>query len=269
MIATAAGGLKIRSCRAYWRSISEPPRFAPRFIAQPAARPSGNADPLQLADRQRRQRRGGSFGDRAHGGAGDRRRARRGENAGRCRGDGCHLAQPGRHRWAGTARHLGSPVERHAQRGPGPAAARASRRTRHPRAHGMPAPPDLLAGPLPVVRRTRPRTFRRVRRWMSLPAFLQRRWVGRDAESVSQASGTGMFLHDGSAWGWDPELCAACDVTPEQLGPIVDLDDQTRSRPPRSRGAGRSCAARGGFRPRPTARSTMSERAAPPEGGPR
>ncbi len=70
------------------------------------------------------------------------------------------------------------------------------------------------------------RTFRRVRRWMSLPAFLQRRWVGRDAESVSQASGTGMFLHDGTAWGWDPELCAACHVTPEQLGPIVDLDDQ-------------------------------------------
>jgi len=70
------------------------------------------------------------------------------------------------------------------------------------------------------------RTFRRVRRWMSLPAFLQRRWLGRDAESVSQASGTGMFLHDGSGWGWDSELCAACDVTPDQLGAIVDLDDQ-------------------------------------------
>ena len=62
---------------------------------------------------------------------------------------------------------------------------------------------------------------------MSLPTYLQRRWLGRDAESVSQASGTGMFLHDGSAWGWDPELCAACDVTPEQLGAIVDLDDQS------------------------------------------
>lgn len=71
-----------------------------------------------------------------------------------------------------------------------------------------------------------PRAFRRVSRWMSLPAFLQRRWLGRDAESVSQASGTGMFLHHGATWGWDPELCAACHVTPEQLGPIVDLDDQ-------------------------------------------
>jgi gluconokinase len=67
------------------------------------------------------------------------------------------------------------------------------------------------------------RTFRRVRRWMSFPAYLQRRWLGRDAESVSQASGTGMFLHDCSTW--DPELCAACDVTPDQLGAIVDLDD--------------------------------------------
>lgn len=74
-----------------------------------------------------------------------------------------------------------------------------------------------------------PQTFRRVRRWMSFPAYLQRRWIGRDAESVSQASGTGMFLHGGTTgtWGWDPELCGVCEVTPEQLGPIVDLDDHT------------------------------------------
>lgn len=67
------------------------------------------------------------------------------------------------------------------------------------------------------------KTFRRARRWMSFPTYLQRRWLGRDAESVSQASGTGMFLHDASAW--DPELCAACEVTPDQLGAFVDLDD--------------------------------------------
>src|SRR5688500_10843311 len=69
------------------------------------------------------------------------------------------------------------------------------------------------------------RTFRRVRRWMSVPAYLQRRWLGLDAESLSQASGTGMFVHGGSTWGWDPELCAACGVSPDQLGAIVDLDD--------------------------------------------
>lgn len=68
-----------------------------------------------------------------------------------------------------------------------------------------------------------PKTFRRARRWMSFPTYLQRRWLGRDAESLSQASGTGMFRHDGLTW--DPELCAACGVTPDQLGAIVDLDD--------------------------------------------
>ena len=68
-----------------------------------------------------------------------------------------------------------------------------------------------------------PKTFRRAHRWMSLPTYLQRRWLGRDAESLSHASGTGMFLHDGVTW--DRELCAACHVTPEQLGAIVDLDD--------------------------------------------
>jgi gluconokinase len=67
------------------------------------------------------------------------------------------------------------------------------------------------------------RTFRRARRWMSFPTYLQRRWLGRDAESVSQASGTGMFLYDTTTW--DPELCAACDVSPAQLGAVVDLDD--------------------------------------------
>jgi gluconokinase len=67
------------------------------------------------------------------------------------------------------------------------------------------------------------RTFRRVRRWMSFTTYLERRWLGRDAESRSQASGTGMFLHDSGAW--DEELCEVCQVTPAHLGGIVDLDD--------------------------------------------
>jgi gluconokinase len=65
-----------------------------------------------------------------------------------------------------------------------------------------------------------PRTFDRVRRWMSFPAYLQRRWLGRDAESISQASGTGIFA-DGA---WDTELCGVCGVEPSQLGEIVDVD---------------------------------------------
>src|SRR5260221_12140129 len=58
---------------------------------------------------------------------------------------------------------------------------------------------------------------------MSFRAAFKTRCLGRDAESLSQASGTGMFLHDGLTW--DPELCAACDLTPAHFGPIVDLDD--------------------------------------------
>ena len=67
------------------------------------------------------------------------------------------------------------------------------------------------------------KTFRRARRWMSLPAYLERRWLGRDAESLSQASATGMSLH--RSMQWDEELCAACDISPEHLAPIVDIDD--------------------------------------------
>ncbi|HTI38865.1 MAG TPA: gluconokinase [Vicinamibacterales bacterium] len=70
--------------------------------------------------------------------------------------------------------------------------------------------------------RTRdPRTFQRVHRWMSFPAYLQHRWVGSHAESLSQASGTGMFV---AFTGWDVELCRACEVEPRQLGELVDLD---------------------------------------------
>lgn len=69
-----------------------------------------------------------------------------------------------------------------------------------------------------------PRTFRRVRRWLSLPAYLERRWLGRDAESRSQASATGLFLHETETW--DGDLCRACGVTPDHFGAIVDLDDR-------------------------------------------
>ena len=41
-----------------------------------------------------------------------------------------------------------------------------------------------------------PKTFRRVRRWTTFPAYLESRWLGRSAESRSQASATGLFLHE-------------------------------------------------------------------------
>ena len=68
------------------------------------------------------------------------------------------------------------------------------------------------------------KTFRRVRRWTSFPAYLERRWLGRAAESRSQASATGLFIHDRGAW--DADLCSACRIDPGQLNPIVDLDDR-------------------------------------------
>ncbi|HYT73241.1 MAG TPA: gluconokinase [Vicinamibacterales bacterium] len=68
------------------------------------------------------------------------------------------------------------------------------------------------------------KAFRGVRTWMSFPAYLERRWLGRHAESLSQASGTGLFVHkDGH---WDAELCEACGIDPGRLPRIVDLDDR-------------------------------------------
>jgi gluconokinase len=73
-----------------------------------------------------------------------------------------------------------------------------------------------------------PKTFRRVRRWTTFPAFLERRWLGREAESRSQASATGLFAH--AAGTWDAGLCDACGISPDHLEPVVDLDD-TGARP--------------------------------------
>lgn len=68
-----------------------------------------------------------------------------------------------------------------------------------------------------------PKTFRRVRRWTTFPAYLEGRWLGRAAESRSQASATGLFVH--ATGSWDTELCAAAAISPDQLEPIVDLTD--------------------------------------------
>ena len=72
-----------------------------------------------------------------------------------------------------------------------------------------------------------PRTFRKVRRWATFPSYLESRWLGRSAESRSQASATGLFLH--TRGDWDAELCGACRITPAQLSPIVDVDDTSAS----------------------------------------
>ena len=69
------------------------------------------------------------------------------------------------------------------------------------------------------------KTFRRVHRWLSFPAYLESRWLGRGTESVSQASATGLYRHDIN--GWDDDVCGAIGIDPGRLGGIVDLDDQS------------------------------------------
>ena len=247
MTATAAGGYKIRvvarvlaidigtsSIRATLQRLSTPSHLSsPWRGSEQLAR--GDADPTdELADRQRRRSvEAGALHRRRSSGRAGRRRLIDGALDGvKTRVDAVAIGAfwhslvgvDGQGRavtavipWSDTrsAREVA-------------VAARAARRARHPRAHGMPPPSDLLAGAAALVRRARAEDVPpRPPVDVASRRYLQRRWLGRDAESVSQASGTGMFLHDGSAWGWDPELCAACDVTPDQLGAIVDLDDQS------------------------------------------
>ncbi len=66
------------------------------------------------------------------------------------------------------------------------------------------------------------RTARAVRRWMSFGEYLGLRLFGEHRTSVSMASGTGLF--DQWARRWDPAILDAIGLSPDQLGPIVDLD---------------------------------------------
>jgi len=72
-------------------------------------------------------------------------------------------------------------------------------------------------------RRHQPRVFRRVRRWVTLGEWLERRWLGREGVSVSQASGSGVFDQDRCVW--DARLLDVLHVDPGTLAPIVDVDD--------------------------------------------
>ena len=105
-------------------------------------------------------------------------------------------------------------------------AARAARRSGHPRAHGMPHPSDLLAGPAAVVRRPRPQDVPPCPPLdvvSGLPRVALAR--ARRGESCRRRQAPGCILHDRN--GWDAELCAASVSSREQLGAIVDLDDRT------------------------------------------
>lgn len=70
------------------------------------------------------------------------------------------------------------------------------------------------------LRRTRPRLFRRVARWVSPAEWIFEQIFAARACSHSMASGTG--LYDFARRDWDEELLAVCGLTRPQLNPLRD-----------------------------------------------
>lgn len=73
------------------------------------------------------------------------------------------------------------------------------------------------------------RAFGRVHRWISFTELLERRWLGRDGVSLSQASGTGLMQQD--TCEWDAELLQACGLDEGRVAPLVDLEDAAELSP--------------------------------------
>lgn len=76
------------------------------------------------------------------------------------------------------------------------------------------------------LRERDPATFAAVRRWLSFGEYLGLRLFGEARASVSMASGTGLF--DQWACAWDRPVLEVLGVAPEQLSPVVDLDQPFR-----------------------------------------
>jgi gluconokinase len=81
------------------------------------------------------------------------------------------------------------------------------------------------------LRRTDPKLFKRVHRWMSPAEWLCGALGGSGDCSVSMASGTGLL--DVEALQWDEEMLATCAIRPERLNPLGEESAQT----PAKRGA--------------------------------
>jgi gluconokinase len=73
------------------------------------------------------------------------------------------------------------------------------------------------------LRRTQPRLFRRVARWVSFGELVVQRLTGATGISVSMASGTGLL--DVHACAWDTAVLDAIDVYPDTLAHITPLRD--------------------------------------------
>jgi gluconokinase len=70
------------------------------------------------------------------------------------------------------------------------------------------------------LRRTQPRLFRRVVRWVSPAEWIQEQWCGRATSSLSMASGTGLL--DGHTLRRDRRLLVRCGLGETKLNPLSD-----------------------------------------------
>jgi gluconokinase len=70
------------------------------------------------------------------------------------------------------------------------------------------------------LRRTQPKTFRRVAAWVSPVDWIFQELFSLTGTSASMASATGLY----NLWqrGWDDELCAICGIDARKLAPILD-----------------------------------------------
>jgi gluconokinase len=82
--------------------------------------------------------------------------------------------------------------------------------------------PSYWPAKLLWLKRTRPETYSAVSHWMSFGEFLALRLCGRALESVSMASGTGLF--DLKRCAWDEELCQALGLASEKLPHVAEAD---------------------------------------------
>jgi gluconokinase len=70
------------------------------------------------------------------------------------------------------------------------------------------------------LRRTQPRLFRKVARWVSPAEWIQKRWCGEATASLSMASGTGLL--DGRTLRWHGDLLRRCGLASAHFNPVSD-----------------------------------------------
>jgi gluconokinase len=75
------------------------------------------------------------------------------------------------------------------------------------------------------LRDSQPKVFQKTAKWLSLNDYISLKFFGRDATSVSMASGTGIFDIRGCVW--DEELLNFLKIDKENLPEIVAEDAQT------------------------------------------